>query len=409
MEVLRRLFRRVSHVGRQAAHDRDLQEEIALHLAMRAEELRDEGVPDADAAARRAFGSVVVSRERSREAWGLLWWQHAFVTRLTRAVAEQPGVANAGLVSELPLSGMRVMHNLIVERQPPLKPGTEPEIFTHEMTGGAFDALGIAVRSGRAFTPHDMADAPLVGIVNERFVREILRGDPPLGRRVRWARLDEVRWITIVGVVGDVHFQAVDEPEPATIYTPMTQKLQAWKRWTAIVVRPLAGAPMTLAPALRRAVWDIDPALPVTDVQPLQTLVADALEARRLQLVMMVLFAAVALALAVTGIYGVVSYLVAERAMEMSVRMAIGATPRAVVGLLMGEGALLAGVGVCAGVAAALLATRGLQRLLFEVSPTDPLSFGMVLAMLIASVLIAVAVPAWRAAGASPALLRTER
>ncbi len=328
--------------------------------------------------------------------------QHAFVTRLTQELDAMPGVGVAGLVGALPLSGARIMHNLLVEGQPPVRPGEEPEIYSQELSATGLSALGIPLQAGRGFTQRDTEGAPLVGIVNERFVREMLGGEPAIGRRVRWARLEPEQWITIVGVVADARFEAVDEPQPATLYTPMTQKLQPWKRWAAVVVRPQAGEPMALAPAVTAAVWAVDPALPVTDVQPLARLVGEALAARRLQTWLMGLFAGVALALAVTGLYGVVSYLVAERAAELGVRMAVGATPRTILALVLSEGVRLGGGGLLLGLATALVATRVLERLLFAVEPTDPVSFALVGGAVTVAVVAATALPARRAARVVP-------
>ena len=354
-------------------------------------------------------GAVTVRVTLPAERYESVEAQHAFVSRLTRALDELPGASRAGLVSELPLAGARIMHNMIIDGQPPIRPGDEPEIYAHEVSASGLEVLGIPLRDGRMFTSRDTAQAPLVGIVNERFVREQLGGSAAIGRRVRWARSEDVQWITIVGVAADARFEALDEPQPPTIYTPITQKLQAWKRWTGIVVRPVAGDSMTLVPAIDRAVWAIDPQLPVTEAQPMEALVADALNARRLQLVLMVLFALIALLLAVSGIYGVVSYLVAERARELGVRVALGATPRAVLGLVMREGVWLAGIGVGTGLLVSLAATGLLRAQLYGVDPIDPWSFAAATFALVTSALAAIALPARRAASMPAAqVLRSE-
>ena len=147
-----------------------------------------------------------------------------------------PGVS-AAMVSEIPLGGNAINHNFIIEGRPALTPGEEPELYSRSVAGEYFQVLGIPILQGRALTRDDRSDTPLVGVINESMAREYFREQDPIGARIRWARSDEVQWITIVGVAGNVrHFGLANSEEPA-IYTPYAQSAQEWKRWAEIVVR----------------------------------------------------------------------------------------------------------------------------------------------------------------------------
>jgi putative ABC transport system permease protein len=336
--------------------------------------------------------------------------QEVFLARLDESLAAAPGVASAGLVTELPLSGWRMMHNMIVEGQPDVAEGSEPEIYTHEVSPGFFATMRTPLVAGRAFTERDAAGAPLVGVVNESFTRRFFPGSGAVGGRARWARGASEAWITIVGVVPDMRFEGIDEAQPPTIYTPMAQKQQAWKRWTAIVLLGRdAAPPERLAEAAKQAVWRLDPALPVTAIAPMTQVIDDSVSARRFNLVLLSAFAAVAVALAFIGVYGVLAHLVAQRTREVGVRMALGALPSDILRLMLRQGAPLIAWGVACGGIGALFLTRLLRSLLWGVSPTDPATFGAVLASLAALGALASVLPARRALRVDPAsVLRNE-
>jgi ABC-type antimicrobial peptide transport system permease subunit len=208
--------------------------------------------------------------------------------------------------------------------------------------------------------------------------------------------------MTIVGVVGDVRFDGLDQQEIPTIYTPLTQKQQPWKRWVSIVVRTRAADPLSIAPEVRRRVWQLDSLLPITDVAPLTVVVSESVADRRFNLTLLLLFAGLALVLAVIGIYGVISYLVTQRTREIGVRMAVGAQRGDVVLMIVRQGLTLTLVGVALGVVASLAAVRTLNRLLFGVSSTDPLTFVAVVAILSTVAVAASYVPALRASRIDP-------
>jgi len=335
--------------------------------------------------------------------------QEAFLARLDESLGAAPGVASAGLVTELPLGGWRMMHNMIVAGQPAVPEGQEPEIYTHEVSPGFFAAMRTPLVAGRVFTDRDVAGAPLVGVVNEAFARRYFPAAGAVGGRARWARGAPDAWMTIVGVVPDVRFEGVDEEQPPTIYTPLAQKQQPWKRWTSIVLLGRDVPPERLVETAKQAVWRLDPALPVTAAAPMTEVVEASIGARRFNLVVLSAFAAIAVALAFIGVYGVLAHLVAQRTREVGVRVALGATPSDILRLMLRQGVTLVASGVACGGVGALCLTRLLRSLLWGVSPTDPATFAAVLASLAAVGAVASVLPARRALRVDPAVvLRNE-
>ncbi|HKQ97221.1 MAG TPA: ABC transporter permease [Candidatus Polarisedimenticolia bacterium] len=335
--------------------------------------------------------------------------QEEFLTRLDRELAGMPGVAAAGMVSELPLTGWRMMHNMIVEGQPAVAEGSEPEIYAHEVSPAFFATLETPLTAGRAFTEADRAGAPLVGIVNEAFARRYFPAGNALGGRARWARGTPDAWMTIVGVVRGMRFEGIDEEQPPTFYTPLAQKQQPWKRWTWIALRSPDARSPRLAEAAKATVWRLDPALPVTAVATMPDVLTASVSARRFNLVLLSAFAVVAMLLAAIGVYGVLAHLVALRRREVGVRVALGALPADILWLMLRQATPLVAWGVLCGGVGALLLTRLLRALLWGVSPTDPMTFGAVLAGLATLGLVASVVPARRALRVDPAeVLRSE-
>jgi putative ABC transport system permease protein len=324
-------------------------------------------------------------------------------------LAEVNAVPNvkAALVSELPLSGDSLNHDFTREGWT-LPVGEEPSVETRSIEGDYFQTMQIPLLAGRDFTVHDNADAPLVGIVNEALVKQHFPNENPLGKRVRWARADEIHWITIVGVVGDVRHFGLDAPEEPALYTPYPQSGRVWKRWMTVIARG-PQAPAALTAAVKTAVWKIDPQLPLTKVLTMSDVLAESFAERRFNMLLLSLFAALALALAGVGIYGVISYAVTQRTREIGIRMALGATVRDVLQLVIGQGLKLALLGVGLGLMGALAATRLLKSLLFGVSATDPLTFLAISALLLGVALLACWLPARRATKVDPMIaLRCE-
>jgi len=316
-----------------------------------------------------------------------------------------PGVA-AALISEVPLTGHALGHNFVIEGWAPIAVGDEPELNSRTIMGDYFGVMGIPRKAGRDLRPEDRQGTPLVGVVNERFAREYFPGASPIGARLRWARLDEPQWIEIVGVVGDVrHFGLAHEDEPA-VYTPYAQSGQSWKRWSEIVVR---GDRSLSAPELKSAIWRVDPLVPIPKVQSMSDVMSVSLAERRFNMILLAVFATLALVLASIGLYGVLTFTVAERTREIGIRIAVGAQTAHIVTLVLGQGLTLTLLGVVTGIAASLAGTRLLAGLLYGVRPTDPATFISVAFLLITIALLACLLPARRAMRVDPIVaLRNE-
>jgi putative ABC transport system permease protein len=326
--------------------------------------------------------------------------QTRFRTAALDAIDALPG-AHAAMVSELPLSGESLNHDFLVDGWPPVAPGDEPSVETRSVLGDYFAVMGIALRGGRDFAATDFnADAPRVGIANDALVRKYFAGENPLGKRVRWARQDTVEWITIVGVAADVHHFGLERPDLPALYSPYTQA-EPWTRWMTFVVRT-QGDPLALAPAVKQAIWHLDSQLPITRLRPMRVVAADSVAARRFDMLLLALFAALAVSLAAIGVYGVIAYAVAQRTREIGVRVAIGARIGDVVRLVLRGGLRLALLGIGIGLAGAVLATRLMAGMLYGVAPADPATLAAVAGALLATALFACWLPARRAAHIDP-------
>lgn len=215
-------------------------------------------------------------------------------------------------------------------------------------------------------------------------------------------------WITIVGVVGDVRHFGLDRPEEPALYTPYAQSGTPWKRWQMLVART-QGAPLAFAETIKKQIWQVDARLPVTNLHAMTEVMALSFAERRFNMLLLGLFAGVALLLAAVGIYGVISYAVTQRTHEIGVRMALGASARDVLKLIVRQGMTLALSGVGAGLLAALLLTRFMRTLLFGIQSSDPVTYVVIALLLVAVALLACWLPAWRATKVDPLMaLRCE-
>jgi putative ABC transport system permease protein len=325
--------------------------------------------------------------------------QTAFRQSLLDNLNSLPGT-QAAMISEVPMSGDALTHNFIIEGRPPLSPGEEPELMTRTIAGDYFRTMSIPLLQGRDFTSQDRSGAPMVGLVNESFVREYFPDASPIGARISWAR-GERQWMTIVGVVGDVKHFGLGVPEAPAFYSSYAQLGQSWKRWMYLVVRSDMDV-QTLTGQVKNQIWTLDKLLPVTKVQPLTSVMAASTAVQQFNMTLMGIFAAVALVLAAVGIYGVISYSVAQRTHEIGVRMALGAQGSDVLKLVLRQGALLAVTGVAIGLVGAFVLTRWMHSLLYGVSATDPVTFTVISLILIGVALGASFVPARRATKVDP-------
>jgi putative ABC transport system permease protein len=311
-----------------------------------------------------------------------------------------PGV-QAAMISELPLSGDSLNHDFVIEGRPPIPAGDEPSLETRSVLGDYFHVMQIPLQKGRDFGPQDLDDkAPLVGIANEEMVRQYFPNENPLGKRIRWVRNPQIEWIEIVGVVGNVKHFGLDLAEQPALYSPYTQ-INSWKRWMSLAVRTQAN-PAAFEQAVKGQIWKVDSQLPITRVQTMNDVAAGSFAARRFNMLLLTLFAGLALVLSAVGVYGVMSYAVTQRTHEIGIRMALGAQMSSVIALIMKSGLLIASVGIGVGLAGAFVLTRLMRSLLFAVEATDKFTFASVSICLLVIALLACYVPARRATKVDP-------
>jgi putative ABC transport system permease protein len=326
----------------------------------------------------------------------------SFFKELRERLAGVPGVAAVGLASRLPLSGEDHSNGFRLMGEVPT-PGHEHSAQDRAVTPGYFRTLGIPVR-GREFTDADVAGGLPVVIINETFAKRFFPGVDPVGLQFIPGRAGNVPRV-IVGVAGDAHQFGLDTPAEPEFYIPHAQ--DPWP-WLSVVVRTTV-EPHALVPELERTVWSLDRDLPVTAISTMDELRESSLAPRRLNMVLLGIFAGLALLLAVVGTYAVMAYVVSERVHEMGIRLALGAGPAEVLWLVAGRGLRVGAIGVALGLAGALAAGRGLRRLLFGVTPTDPLTLAGVALVIAVAVFLASYLPARRAARVDPMIaLRNE-
>jgi putative ABC transport system permease protein len=339
--------------------------------------------------------------------YGELYKQRDFHDQLLDRLNAQPTL-RAAFISELPLSGEYLTHNFVIAGRGNPPAGAEPEVQTRTVAGDYFRIMGIPVLSGRDFGPQDHDGTRHVATVNRAFVEQYFPSQNPIGAQVEWARSDPPDWMTIVGVVGDVKHFGLQEPEQPAVYDLYSQTQQQWKRWMCLVIRS-DSAPGTVLASAKEQLWSIDPQLPVTDVSTMTDVLSTSLDHQRFTLTLVGVFAGVALALAIVGVYGVISYSVNQRTGEIGIRVALGAQPRDIFGLILGQGLRLAVAGSIVGVLASFALTRYLSHFLFGVSPHDLETFLLIPMVLYGVALLACYVPARRAMRADPlAALRYE-
>jgi putative ABC transport system permease protein len=325
---------------------------------------------------------------------------NTFFGEILSRVAALPGVVAIGATStppgDLTNAGTGAHY---IDRMPEQPERTsEPSTLLTIAAPGTFAALGIPLKSGRDFNDGDTADRPLVAIVNEALVRKSFGSENPIGRTI-FCTFDRPDGMSIVGVVGDVRQRNPAIPPAEECYMPFRQ--HSYNNNTLNVVIRTAGDPTTLAAAVRRVAAEISPEVPVS-FTTMEATVAERVEDPRFRALLFALFAALAVCLAMAGVYGVMAYAVEQQSKEIAVRMALGASKNSVLQLVLGQGLLLASIGLALGLAGAVAATRLLQTVLFQVKPIDiPVYLGVVV-MLAAGTIAAGYLPAWRAAVVDP-------
>jgi putative ABC transport system permease protein len=268
--------------------------------------------------------------------------------------------------------------------------------------------MGIALRKGRYFTEQDGETGMRVAIVNERFAEQFFPKTDPIGKRVKWGRdlQSKMPWLTIVGVAADVKQWSLTTPPVPEVFSPWAQDP---RQWSYVVVRTESADPTTVAPALRSELGALDRDQPMTDIRSMERILFESMTIPRLMAVLMTIFSTIAMIMAALGIYGVVSYSVAQRSHEFGIRMALGAGSTNVVRLVLKQALWMLGIGVVLGVPAAAAATVVLQSFLFGVGARDPLTFVAIPLLLGAIGVLASYIPARRATRVDPVVaLRCE-
>jgi putative ABC transport system permease protein len=322
-----------------------------------------------------------------------------FVGEVTRRVRSLPGVEAAGATNFLPLTGFWGTTFFNIEGRPAFAPGEEPEVDNRLATEDYFKAMGMRMLRGRAFTATDREGSPQVAIINQKFADSFFQGEDPVGKRLNLGDANEPSMWEIVGVVGDVKSFGLSEDTHLEIFRPFDQVTFPL---IAFAIRTTKD-PTSIVAAVRNEVWSVDKDLPfLGKIIPLERLASDSVTLRRVSMLLVGAFAALALILAALGIYGVMSYSVTQRTHEIGVRMALGAKPADVLRLVVRHGLALTLAGVGVGVGGALLLTRFMTSMLYGVSATDPLTFAVITVILIGVALGACAVPARRATKVDP-------
>jgi putative ABC transport system permease protein len=303
-------------------------------------------------------------------------------------------------VNFLPLSGSGNQRNISVEGKPENPINVEFRISNAEY----FRSLNIPLREGRFLQASDRGDSTYVTVVNETFAKVFLPGEAPIGKRVKMGGLNSpFRWLEIVGVVKDVKHRGVDlDPRPEMYISYLQPPLANWNLQNIFVAVRAVSSPDALVPFLREAVKEIDKDQPIYSVYTMEQLVSRSIAPRRLNMVLIGIFSALALLLASIGIYGVMSYAVTQRTHEIGIRMALGAKTSDVLKMVVGQGMKLVLAGVAVGLAAAFALTRLIESLLFKVSATDLMTFTAVVVVLAGVALAACFVPARRAMKVDP-------
>ena len=333
----------------------------------------------------------------------------AFYQDMLDRIARQPGVVSAGAISRLPIRMTSSFRSRFRPEGGALAGEAEPSIAVRIASPGFFETMGVGPVRGRVMTSQDRAGSLPIVVINESAAKWMFPGEDPIGRRLVDFTYDPIEQaaaaFTIVGVVPDTRSRGLASDVQPEAYFALSQVPQS----AMSIVFHAAGDPLALARAIRAQVAALDTNLPVTDFLTIEQVVTDSLGRQRLLTELLSLFSAVALVLSAVGIFGLVSFAVSQRRREIGVRIALGATPRTVVGTIVRHASMLVVMGLAIGTAGAVAVSRVLEAELFDVSPTDPAAFAGVAFVLAATSLVASVLPAWRAVSVDPLVsLRAE-
>lgn len=276
------------------------------------------------------------------------------------------------------------------------------------VTDDFFEAIGMTIVKGRSLQARDVAaGSPDVVVINERLAAALWPGEDPIGKRLStWFGRDNPQWREVIGVVADARSSGQTVPAPMELFLPYTQApVGAWnavQRSMALVVRSRENWPETYVPAMRQAVREVDPSVPLFAVRSMESVFVNATASRRFYMRLVLVLAASGLSLAILGLYGVIAYFVTQRTPEIGLRLAVGAGRSDVVRMVIGQAVRLVFIGILIGIPAALALTGVMRTLLFETEPTDPITFASVAAVLVLTSLAAAMIPSLRAARVDP-------
>jgi putative ABC transport system permease protein len=353
--------------------------------------------------------SMVVSVAGSREA--AEGPRELFYRQLLERVPGVPGVEAVGAINHLPLAGDLWEWDFQIEGRPKPRPGESPGTVYRIVMPGYFETMRLPILHGRAIAAADDSRAPGVVMINEAAAKRYWPGEDPIGQRIT---IEKGIWVTIVGVCANARqYDWATEPEPEAYLAGLQDRFflggpDSHVSYITLVIRT-AGNPADMAPAVKQTVWSTDRNLPISQVLTMDQAVADATAQPRFLMLLLAIFAAVALLLAAVGIYGVMSYVIARRTHEIGIRISLGATRGNVLRMVLRQGMMQALAGSAVGVGAALVLTRLMSRMLYGVRPADPLTFAAVPLVLGAAALAAICVPARRATRIEPTVaLRQE-
>lgn len=327
--------------------------------------------------------------------------RQAFLDELLQKMLLLPGVKSAGLIDLLPLSGSNRGISVFPEGQPAAAPGSNPITWVRNISEGYYQTLSIPLLSGRQFTRLDRSDRPRVAVINQTMAQRFWSGQDPLGKRFSGsppAAGAATDWITVIGVCGGVRHTQLHEPPDAEVYF---YYLQGTPASYSLVLRTQSDE-AGLAPMLRQALASQDKELPLSRVAGMEQILRNATAPRRLTMLLLSLFAVLALILTAVGVYGVISYAVTRRTREMGIRMVFGAQPGKLLRLVMTQALLLALAGEIVGLLGALATQRLIASQVYSVSFWDPIAFGTVVPVLAAVIFLAGYLPARRVTGIDP-------
>jgi putative ABC transport system permease protein len=322
--------------------------------------------------------------------------QWNFHRQVTEQIQQIPGVQSVSLIRSLPFSGNGGTTNIVLPDREPVPTGMEPEVMFNTVMPNYFETIGIPLLKGRSFSNQDQANTPGVLVINQTMAQRFWPNQDPIGKQIKFVR--DGSSATVIGVVGDAKHYLVEEDARPQLYGAYSQV----PGFFATVLIRTTVDPLSLSEQVRQAIWRVDSDQPMWKIRTLEFLVNRSVADRKFLMALMGIFSGLALLLTMIGLYGVISYLVNQRTQEIGIRLALGAQMGDILRMVLQQGMLLVFIGITLGLGAALLLTRLMSRLLYEVSARDPVTFATIAVLLIVVALLACYLPARRATKVDP-------